>query len=248
MKKQFTAIVFGIIIGAAASSYYIHTTHDPASLAYPPKGFEIYEKQGFLLQYDSRNKIPLWTYEILTKDKLTRVAHREKCRFLPDDNVPLPHRSSLHDYKHSGFDRGHFIPAADCTYSKASLKDSFLLSNVCPQEPSINRGIWSKLEKRVRELVKTHGEVEVISGPVYRPIKQERQSYFKFRSVGSGNVAVPTHLFKYVYIPAEKIEFAYLVPNSQEDTKLEINDLFIEISELESLSGLILNAKGRDRA
>ena len=41
-----------------------------------------------------------------------------------------------------------------------------MLSNISPQDPDFNRGIWRDLEARVRDWADLHGEVFVVTGPV----------------------------------------------------------------------------------
>ena len=56
----------------------------------------------------------------------------------------------LEDYRGSGYDRGHLAPAEDFEWSAEAMSDSFFMSNMSPQDPSFNRGIWKRLENRVR--------------------------------------------------------------------------------------------------
>ena len=77
----------------------------------PPKAFPVLEKEGFCLQYDSRGKIPLWTWEVLTKESLEESVKRDGIPFRPESGIPLVAQAQLKDYRGSGFDRGHMVPA-----------------------------------------------------------------------------------------------------------------------------------------
>ena len=55
------------------------------------------------------------------------------------------------DYKASGYDRGHLAPAADMGWSTQAMQESFYYSNMSPQLPAFNRGIWKQLEELVRD-------------------------------------------------------------------------------------------------
>jgi len=103
--------------------------------------------------------------------------------------------------KTSGFDRGHMSPAADNKCSKASMQESFLLSNVVPQDNFINRGIWNDLEMFSRSLVEDFDFINVITGPIMRPIwttnaNGKAVKTISYQVIGDNEVAVPTHLFK----------------------------------------------------
>jgi endonuclease G len=54
------------------------------------------------------------------------------------------------DYEKSGYDRGHLAPAADMGFSKITMAESFYYSNMSPQVPGFNRGIWKQLEEQTR--------------------------------------------------------------------------------------------------
>ncbi len=71
--------------------------------------------------------------------------------------------ATLDDYRGSGFDRGHLAPAADMAFSTIAMSESFYLSNMSPQAPSFNRGIWKKLESYVRKLAFTYGSNFIFS-------------------------------------------------------------------------------------
>lgn len=60
----------------------------------------------------------------------------------------LPH----YNYLHSGFDKGHLVPAEDFAFSKKALASTFKYHNALPQAPRMNRGIWQSYEKKIRRL------------------------------------------------------------------------------------------------
>ena len=61
---------------------------------------------------------------------------------------------TTYDYKGSGYDRGHMCPSADMKWSPAAQRDCFYMSNICPQDRSLNSGAWSKLENACRRWAK----------------------------------------------------------------------------------------------
>ena len=72
------------------------------------------------------------------------------------------------DYTGSGYDRGHIAPSADRTRNKADNSSTFLMTNMMPQVPEVNRGVWGDLEEYCRELVQQGKELYIVAGPVGR--------------------------------------------------------------------------------
>ncbi len=107
-----------------------------------------------------------WAAEVLNADP--NDVERSN-NFRPDYRVREMFRADLVDYEYSGYDRGHLIPSADQREDLLQNSETFLLSNVCPQAPGFNRGIWFRLEKAIRELDARPEilETNVICGPVF---------------------------------------------------------------------------------
>ncbi len=70
--------------------------------------------------------------------------------FQEDPELPEGCRTTLADYRGSGYNRGHICPSADRLCSMDANGQTFYLSNMQPQYYSFNAGIWEKMEERVR--------------------------------------------------------------------------------------------------
>jgi endonuclease G len=90
------------------------------------------------------------------------------------------------DYAGSGYDRGHIVPRDDMNRTPAVQANTFFLSNMTPQTPNLNQGMWRWLEELVRTYVTTYGRVYIISGGIFT----------SDRTVPSGQVAVLSHFYK----------------------------------------------------
>ena len=77
------------------------------------------------------------------------------------------------DYVKSGYDRGHLCPAGDMTQSVEAMSETFYMSNMSPQVPGFNRGIWKSLEEQVRKWGKEE-QIHVVTGPVFENEKENR--------------------------------------------------------------------------
>lgn len=140
---------------------------------------------GYSLVYDENNEQAKWVAYDLSKSKLVKVASRSN-QFLVDPKVATG-SAEEDDYKKSGFDRGHLAPAADMSWSEQAMNESFYYSNMSPQRPNFNRGIWKKLETLVRVWAALEDTIYIITGPVLRP---------GLPTIGPNQVAVPDSIIK----------------------------------------------------
>lgn len=114
---------------------------------------------NYAVEWDCAKKSQRWTcYEMYNSNSVSNWNRKdwEKTEwhgdpFQVDTVIPEAYRSTLKDYKNTGFDRGHICPSADRLASKEVNEQTFYLSNMQPQYPNLNRGIWTKMEERVRK-------------------------------------------------------------------------------------------------
>ena len=146
---------------------------------------------SFAILHSGQAKAPVFVVQRLNRRMLEQAKTLErKDRFYPEARLPVSERADLDDYRGSGYSRGHMAPAADMPTPEA-MAQSFSLANMVPQDQRHNSGAWSKIEQDTRKyIMRAKGDVYVFTGPVYGN---------KPKRIGSGRVAVPTHLFKVVY-------------------------------------------------
>ena len=107
----------------------------------PSHAFEdIIFRDGHVLAWDRRNRIPLWVAQHLSAPSLAAAKAAAEARklkrhsnFTEEHSIPDMFRSKLSDYKGSGYDRGHMIPAADAKLTDESYNSTFILTNIAPQ-------------------------------------------------------------------------------------------------------------------
>lgn len=88
---------------------------------------------------------------------LTGTASRSGMEFYKEKSI---YTSDNHDYVANEWDKGHMAPAASFNCNRDMLLSTFTYVNSSLQHQSLNRGVWSKLEVRERELA-TKGDVRV---------------------------------------------------------------------------------------
>ncbi len=94
------------------------------------------------------------------------------------------------DYSNSGWSRGHMAPAADFRWDSDAMDETFYLTNICPQNSTLNGKDWNYLEGRVRSWAGKYGRVWVVTGPIV--------GTNKYGTIGEHNVVVPDSFYKVV--------------------------------------------------
>lgn len=145
-------------------------------------------RAAYTINYDKQNKIPKWVAWHLTSDHTTG-EQRRLSNFIVDEEVPAP-RAELVDYKGSGYDRGHMCPAGDNKWGFQPMRESFYLTNICPQNSNLNSGDWNELEIQCRDWANKYGDIYIVCGPILYKGKHE--------TIGPNKVTVPEAFFKVI--------------------------------------------------
>jgi endonuclease G len=148
--------------------------------------------------------------------------------FRPDPLV-LEGSAELADYKGSGYDRGHLAPASDMKISYEVMSESFLLSNITPQNPPLNRGIWLGLEERVRTWVCKDSLLYIVAGPIFTRSDP---------SIGPNIVTVPSFFYKIIFynIRDSYEMIGFIFPNGPGE--MDLKDYIYNTDDIESLTGI----------
>ena len=149
---------------------------------------------------------PLYSASYLTRDRVAASSGLPRVNSFRDDTrLPENERSSITDYRGTGYDRGHVAPNGDMA-DERSQSESFLMSNMMPQVASQNRGIWAAIESATRDMVTREGAAYVVSGPLFVGGTLQRLN---------GRLLIPTHTFKAVYVPSTGQSGVYIAPNDE---------------------------------
>ena len=181
---------------------------------------------GYTLSYNSNYHIANWVAYELTEKETTPVVKRNN-HFIPDPLLSSGSASNS-DYKGSGYDKGHLAPSADMCYSYQTMAESFYLSNITPQTPSFNRGIWAKLEKQVRQWAIDDKAVYVVTGTVLTK---------GLPTIGYDRIAVPAYFYKVIldYTEPDIKGIGFIVPNQGSEEPLQY--YAITIDSVEKVTG-----------
>ena len=193
---------------------------------------------GFTISYNADNEQPAWVAYILTRTEVQSGNEVRSENFRPDKNISTG-SATLKDYAGSGYDRGHMAPAADMKWSPVAMSESFLLSNMSPQEQGFNRGIWSRLETKVRDWAIKNDSILVITGPVLKGIKKH---------IGKNHVGVPDYYFKVIAdisAPSYKV-IAFLLQNRSLNG--DIMNYAVTVDSVERMTGYDFFPSMHDKA
>ncbi len=170
---------------------------------------------SFAIAFEPTRKAPIWAGYALTRATLAADNPGRLADFTPDPDVPRDLQARDADFRRSGWDRGHLVPAAVAgRLSERTRIAGNWYTNVAAQAPAHNRGLWSRLESWTRQQARIHGEVRVLVGTVFAEDGAEAR-------IGAG-VAVPSHFYLVVVAPESAMRpaeiVAFLAPNAADAT------------------------------
>lgn len=193
-----------------------------------PKGVDNMkvEYKGFTVYFNSQYHIPNCVVYELTGKETEGEFPRYK-NFLTDEQIAGC--ANPWDYTHSGYTRGHMAPAADMKWDREAMKESFYMTNICPQKAALNSGGWNKLENKVRDWARRDSAIIVATGPILSS---------KMITIGESRVAVPERFYKVVLAPfADPVRaVAFVYPNGS--SKGAIKKYAVSVDEVEQLTGI----------
>jgi endonuclease G len=199
----------------------------PAPLKDRPE--QILHRKGYTTSYNSQTKTPNWVAWHLTKAHTYGSNQRSNEVFMEDSDVKTP-RATDNDYYNSRCDRGHMCPAGDNKWDKQAMAQSFLFTNVCPQNHGLNKYEWNDVEMLCRDWAREYGAIDIVCGPVYKSSGEQK-------TIGKNKVWVPEAFFKVVLCrqgKAKAIGFLY----RNEGKKQPMADAVRTVDEIERLTGL----------
>lgn len=211
---------------------YAEEKISPVTLSNPElpafkSGDQVIHHSGYSLLYNETYEQASWVAYELTRGETGKLYERTD-RFIPDPKVRTGSATDS-DYIGSGYDRGHLAPAADMGWSSAAMSESFYFSNMSPQSPSFNRGIWKRLEELVRTWAVEYESIYIATGPVLRP---------GLKSIGANHVAVPEYYYKVIldYKAPGIRGIGFIIPNAGSD--LSLKRFAVSIDSVERFTGI----------
>lgn len=216
MKKVFVFLAL-LILSKTSFSFELH----------PDSGCELQVSYNhYDLCYSQEHRQALWTFHFLSADYIKGRQKRTNNFKADYQHIedPVGHR----DYKGSGFDRGHLVPAGDMKLNRESMSETFYMTNMSPQRSGFNSGVWRALEEGMRKEVLKHGSAYIITAPVLL----NEQNYRRIRS----GVSIPDYYYKIAFFPDKGFMLAFLIPNQSQRGK-KFWEFRVSVNEIENLTG-----------
>ncbi|WP_299894797.1 DNA/RNA non-specific endonuclease [uncultured Aquimarina sp.] len=241
MKRKFVYPILVIIV--TICFYYIEkhidaneygTTekavgNDDFSFFYLPTSTTgaIITHQNYSLSYSETHEQPEWVAYELKKEHLSNNDYKRP--FFEMDAKVKSSSADWRNYKKSGFDKGHLCPAGDRRFTYKAFNETFLTSNIAPQDHDFNAGIWNRLEQKVRYWAKKYDGVYVVTGGVLSK---------DLKTIGYEAVTVPDYFYKIILDKEAKNTkmIAFLIPHK--DTNKSLQSFVVTTDEIEALTGI----------
>ena len=253
--KKLKKLIAPVLVLVAALLYYLFGYHKPEPIVNPdPTNVEIpvvkpadldslmeipvltedgriVEHGAFVSSYNPDTKIPNWVAYELTAEETGGNRSREGIEFRMDPDLKGVRQAMREDYAGSGWTKGHLMPAADAAFSNSTMTETFYFTNICPQNETLNAGDWQYLEKKVRQWANRYGSVWVVTGPI---VGENR-----YGTIGDRDVVVPDAFYKALLVRKQNGSYsaiAFVMDN--DDDRYYLKDCYLNINDLESLTGL----------
>ncbi|MFK7969139.1 MAG: DNA/RNA non-specific endonuclease [Bacteroidia bacterium] len=194
---------------------------------HPEAKGEVVHHQHFSLSYINDHEQAEWVaYELTSEELKGEVGRTNNYR---EDPTVMVGSALLSDYKRSGFDRGHLMPAGDAKFDYNAMSETFYLSNMSPQRNAFNGGIWNSLENRMRVWAGKKESLRIVTGPVLT---------YTEGKIGASGVSIPSFFYKIALhiSDTDTSAIAFLLPHQGSNQPLR--DFVVSIDSVERITGI----------
>ncbi len=196
------------------------------------RDIRVVDRGEFVIGWSDSLRHPLWCAYHVVQNPKHDVGKRPG--FIQDRSIASAPKPG--DYTKSGYDRGHMVPnyAIITRYGEEARRKTFMMSNIAPQTPALNRGVWREVEHRIADLwTARFGEIWVIVGCIPDSCGEK---------VSGTDIDVPSAYYQ-VMIAQEGMNVRALAVLFDRDVpwRAWAARNIVSIDELEKLTGLDFN-------
>lgn len=240
-KKIYTALAILLLIAVYGYEHFLkeeekstqqskgETTKPDTNIFFLPTSTtgQVVHHQGYSLSYSEPHEQAEWVAYELKKTHLSNTNFDRP--YFEIDKAIKTGAAHWRNYKNSGYDRGHLCPAGDKRYNKSAYNETFLTSNISPQNHDFNAGIWNTLEQKVRYWANKYNGVFVVTGGILKG---------QMETIGFENIAVPRQFYKVLIDTNSNTPkmIAFLLPHK--NTNAPLYKFVVSVDTIESLTGI----------
>ncbi|WP_092469370.1 DNA/RNA non-specific endonuclease [Winogradskyella thalassocola] len=240
-KPIFTIIAVIIVIGIYSYDYFLESNakteivNEGATLKENTNEYflptsttnQIIHHKNYSLSYSEPHEQAEWVAYELKASHISSINHKRP--YFEIDNAVKTGAAHWRNYKKSGYDKGHLCPAGDRRFTQEAHDETFLTSNISPQEHKFNAGVWNRLEQKVRYWAKKNDGIFVVTGGVLKN---------GLKTIGDEDVSVPNQFYKIILDNTNgKIKVLAFIVN-HEDSDLPLYKFVVSVDEVEALTGI----------
>jgi len=188
---------------------------------------QVVHHEGYSLSYSEPHEQAEWVAYELKKNHLSNTNFKRP--YFEIDKFVKTKAAHWRNYKNSGYDRGHLCPAGDRKYSQFAHDETFLTSNISPQEHNFNSGVWNRLERKVRYWARKNDGVFVVTGGILKD---------NLKTIGDDKVSVPNQFYKIILDnnQGKTKVLAFLL--AHKDSNKPLYEFVTSVDKIESLTGI----------
>lgn len=206
-KNDFESIGFRNLLPSSNCNQIIHHTY-------------------FSLSYCESHEQAEWVAYKLIPGYFTGVSRTDDYR---EDPSVRTGSATLDDYRNSGYDRGHLLPAGSMKHNFTAMSETFYMSNISPQRQDFNGGMWNSLEEKVRQWTSKSDSLFVVTGGVLTP---------GLEKIRGTKVSIPKHFYKaIVRFKSGRIEGIGFIMENRKLTG-NVKNYAVTIDEIEEVTGI----------
>lgn len=181
----------------------------------------------YSLSYSEKHEQAEWVAYNLRAEHIS--SSNFKRPYFEKDPKVLSQSAHYKNYSKSGYDKGHLCPAGDRKFSKEAHDETFLTSNISPQNHEFNSGIWNRLEQKTRYWATKYKNLYIVTGGILTP---------NLETIGSEKVTVPNYFYKIIldFQEPEIKAIAFLIPHKNSEKALY--KFVTSIDEIEKLTNI----------
>lgn len=217
-------IVFAIVVIATAQSPPPLSVHGPLPTGAPEEN-QFVSGHLYTASINPTNKMATWCAYVVTPGMFEGKNSIDR-NWVNGQGLLEEICLEYQDYEGSGYDMGHLVPLGSVKTSQWAYECNFM-GVIVPQTPELNRGLWLRLENRVRDLSVVYGKVRVCVGTLY-------EKRMKGLPKADEPHNVPTHFWAVLRYDGE-IE-VYILPQNLKSKSLD--DYKSDLEALKLRSGL----------